>query len=389
MTTYIYETVRTPRGKARPGGGLADVTPLTMLERLLDALRERTGVERADDMIVGCASQNADQGGNLARTAALTSGFDAPGMTVNRYCTSGIDAVRTAFALVQSGQSRTVVAGGVESVSRVPMFSDGGPLWSDPAVVDRVGSIHMGTAADLVATIEGFEREELDAYGLRTQTLAAEAWAAGRHDRSLVPVNDLRRDEHVRPGVTLEALAAMEPAFAGQDDQDALVRRHRPEVGELRHLHTRGTSPGLCDAAGLLLIGSGTAGAQLGLRPRARIVGTATSSVDPVTMLTAGQLAVERVIARAGLTPDDVEVYEFAEAFAALCLKFQRDLKVGEDRFNVNGGTIAMGHAFGATGAILVAACADELERRGARYGVAAVSGAAGSGSAVLLERVA
>jgi acetyl-CoA C-acetyltransferase len=187
--------------------------------------------------------------------------------------------------------------------------------------------------------------------------------------------------------VTLEALAAMGPAFAGQDDQDAIVRRHRPEVGELRHLHTRGTSPSLCDAAGLVLVGSEAAGAELGLRPRARIVGTATASVDPVTMLTAGQLAVERVIAGAGLTPDDVEVYEFAEAFAALCLKFQRDLKVGEDRFNVNGGTIAMGHAFGATGAVLIAACADELERRGARYGVAAVSGAAGSGSAVLLER--
>jgi acetyl-CoA C-acetyltransferase len=241
----------------------------------------------------------------------------------------------------------------------------------------------MGIAADLVATVEGFERAELDAYGLRTQTLAAQAWAAGRYDRSLVPVAGLTRDEHVRPGLTIDAFTAMEPAFAGTPEQDAIVHRHRPELGELRHLHTRGTSPSLCDAAGLLLVGAG-----LDLEPRARIVATATATVDPVTMLTAGQLAVERAIESAGLTPDDVEVYEFAEAFAALCLKFQRDLKVGDDRFNVNGGTIARGHAFGATGALLIAACVDELHRRGARYGVAAVSGAAGSGSAVLLERV-
>ncbi len=375
---YVYECVRTPRGKARPGGGLADVTPLAMLEGLLGALGERTGITTADDLIVGCATQNAEQGGNLARTAALTSGFEAPGMTVNRYCTSGIDAVRTAAALVASGANRTVVAGGVESVSRVPMFSDRGPLWSLP-----VGSLHMGVAADVVATVEGFGREELDRYGLRTQTLAAEAWAAGRYERSLVRLNGLDRDEHVRPGLTIDALIGMEPAFAGTPEQDAVVLKHRPDLGEIRHLHTRGTSPSLCDAAGLVLVGTG-----LDLAPLARVAGTATAISDPITMLTAGQLAVERVLADAGLIPDDVEVFEFAEAFAALCLKFQRDLGVGDDRFNVNGGTIAMGHAFGATGALLVAACVDELHRRGARYGVAAVSGAAGSGSAVLLERV-
>lgn len=375
---YVYECVRTPRGKARPGGGLADVTPLAMLEGLLAALVERTGLRGADDLVVGCAGQHGDQGGNLARTAALTTGFDSPGMTLNRFCTSGIDAVSTAAALVSSGSRRTVVAGGVESVSRVPMFSDRGPLWSLP-----VGSLHMGVAADTVATLEGFTREELDAYGLRTQTLAADAWAAGRHARSLVPVSDLTHDEHVRPGATLGALAAMEPAFAATPGQDEIVLRHLPELDSVSHLHTRGTSPSLCDAAGLVLVGR-----DLDLPPLARVAGAATAVGDPITMLTAGQLAVERVLAEAGLSPDDVEVFEFAEAFAALCLKFQRDLGVGDDRFNVNGGTIAMGHAFGATGAILIAACVDELHRRGARYGVAAVSGAAGSGSAVLLERV-
>ncbi|MER7498778.1 acetyl-CoA C-acyltransferase [Nonomuraea pusilla] len=375
---YVYECVRTPRGKARPGGGLAGVTPLAMLEGLLAALTERTGLRAADDLLVGCATQHGDQGGNLARTAALTTGFDSPGMTLNRYCTSGIDAVRTAAALVASGAARCVVAGGVESVSRVPMFSDRGPLWSLP-----VGSLHMGVAADAVATLEGFTREELDAYGVRTQTLAADAWAGGRHTRPLVPVGGLAHDEHVRPGTTPAALAAMEPAFAGTPEQDEIVLKHLPELDGVRHLHTRGTSPSLCDAAGLVLVGR-----DLGLPPLARVAGAATAVGDPVTMLTAGQLAVERVLADAGLSPDDVEVYEFAEAFAALCLKFQRDLGVGDDRFNVNGGTIAMGHAFGATGAILIAACVDELHRRGARYGVAAVSGAAGSGSAVLLERV-
>ncbi|MEV4891529.1 acetyl-CoA C-acyltransferase [Nonomuraea sp. NPDC055795] len=378
MTVYVYDCVRTPRGKARPGGGLAEVTPLAMLEGLLGALGGRTGVTWADDLIVGCATQNAEQGGNLARTAALTTGFDTPGMTLNRYCTSGIDAVRTAAALVASGSARVVVAGGVESVSRVPMFSDRGPLWSLP-----VGSLHMGVAADVVATLEGFSREELDRYGLRTQTLAAEAWAGGRYDRFLVPVNDLGHDEHVRPGLTQAALSALEPAFAGSPGQDAVALAHLPGLGRIRHLHTRGTSPSLCDAAGLVLLGTG-----LDLEPLARVAGSATATGDPVTMLTAGQAAVERVLAQAGVSADDVEVFEFAEAFAALCLKFQRDLKVGDDRFNVNGGTIAMGHAFGATGALLVAACVAELHRRGARYGVAAVSGAAGSGSAVLLERV-
>lgn len=366
---FIYETLRTPRGKARPGGGLHDVSPLEMLNALLGGL----SVKKADDVIVGCASQNGDQGGNLARTAALASGFDAPGMTVNRFCTSGIDAVRTAYALVASGSASSVVAGGVESVSRVPMFSDGGPLWSSP-----LGAIHMGTAADVVATLEGFTREELDQYGLRTQTLAAEAWAAGRYARSLFPVNALTHDEHVRPGLTIEAYRAMEPAFT-DPAQDELVA----SAGKIRHLHTRGTSPSLCDAAGVVLVGS-----SLPLTPRARIVASATATADPITMLTAGQTAVEQALAAAGLTADDVEVFEFAEAFAALCLKFQRDLQVGDDRFNVNGGTIAMGHAFGATGVLLIAACVDELERRKARYGVAAVSGAAGSGSAIILERV-
>jgi acetyl-CoA C-acetyltransferase len=298
---------------------------------------------------------------------------------------------------VQAGADDLIVAGGVESVSRVPMFSDGAPLWTDADVIRRVGSIHMGVAGDLVATLEGFAREELDAYGVLTQQRAASAWGEGRFARSLVPATDdagkvvLDHDEHVRTDATIERLAAMEPAFAelGADGQDALALARHPELERIEHLHTRGTSPSLADAAGLVLVGSLEAAERLGLAPRARIVSTAVRSVDPVTMLTAGQLAVEDALARAKLTPDDVDLFEFAEAFAALCLKFRRDLGVGPDRFNVNGGTIAMGHAFGATGAILLATLVDELERREGRYGVVAVSGAAGLGVGAVVERVA
>ncbi|MFJ2031978.1 acetyl-CoA C-acyltransferase [Streptosporangium sp. NPDC087985] len=396
---YVLTSLRTPRGKSRPDGGLAGTPPLRLVEILLRALVERTGLDPSavDDVVLGCAAQTGAQGGNLARTAVLTAGWPrtVPGQTVNRFCASGIDAVALASALVRSGEADLVVAGGVESVSSVPMFADNGPLWSDAAVVEQIGSVHMGIAADVAATEEGFEREQLDAYGAWTQRRAAQAWAEGRFHDTVVPVTDgegavlLARDEHVRPGVTPEDLATLEPAFAelGASGQDALVLRHLPELGRVRHLHTRGTSPSLADGAAVVVIGTADAAARAGLRPLARVVASAAAGADPVRMLVAGQYAVERVLAKAALKPDHLDVVEFAEAFAALCLKIKRELGFDDDRFNRNGGTIAMGHAFGATGAILVGSCADELARVGGRYGVAAVSGAAGLGSAVLLER--
>ena len=275
------------------------------------------------------------------------------------------------------------------------LFSDGGPLWSDPDVVRRIGSIHMGVAADLNATIEGFEREQLDEYGVETQDKAIRAWDTGFYDRSVVPVTRpdgavFARDELIRSGTTAATQALLEPAFAslGAEGQDALALAAHPEVGAIRHLHTVGTSPALADAAALLLLGSGQAAQRYGLAPRARIVASAVASTDAVIMLTAGQTAVVRVIAKAGLRPSDIDVFEFAEAFAALCLRFRRDLDAGPERMNPHGGTMAMGHAFGATGAILVGQCIDELELCDGRYGVAAVSGAAGLGVAVLIERV-
>jgi acetyl-CoA C-acetyltransferase len=396
---FVLETLRTARTKASPRGGFAGISPVELLVSLQRELVRRTGLDpgRIEDVIIGCASQNAEQGANIARTATMLADWgDVPGVTINRFCASGIDAVAQAAGRIRGGDLELVAAGGVESVSRVPMFSDGGPLFCDPATVSKVGSVFMGISADLVATIEGYERDELDAYGLETQRKAARAWDEGFFGRSLVPFARpdgvvVDRDEHLRPGTTAETLAALQPAFAGQgaEGQDALALTAYPEVGEIRHLHTVGTSPALADASALVLIGSEDAAKRIGVAPRARIIGSATASTDPVIMLTAGQTAVEKVLARAGLAPGDVDVFEFAEAFAALCLRFRRDLDAGPERMNPNGGTIAMGHAFGATGAILLGCVVDELERRGGRYGVAAVSGAAGLGVAVLVERVA
>lgn len=394
---YLLEYLRTPRGKASPRGSLHHLSPVQLVVALQRELVHRTGLDAGAvaDVILGVASQSGEQGANLARTATLLAGWpqQVPGMTVNRFCASGIDAVALAASRVRAGESDLLVAGGVESVSRVPIFSDGGPLWADPEVVAAVGSVHMGIAADLVATLDGRTREELDAYGLETQSKAAAAWAEGRFRRSVVPLpgadgSFVTTDELVRPGTTLESLAALPPVFADLAEQDAIVAAKHPDAGPLQHLHTVGSSPQMADAAALLLIGDEAAAERLGLRPRARILASASAAVDPVIMLTAGQQAVERALARADLRPADIDVFEFAEAFSALCLRFREAMDAGPDRMNPSGGTMAMGHAFGATGAILVGQCADELDRLDGRYGVAAVSGAAGLGTAVVIERI-
>jgi acetyl-CoA C-acetyltransferase len=394
---YVLDYVRTARGKASERGALHHLTPLALVNTLQQALLERTGLDPSvlDDVVLGIASQVGEQGANLARTAVLTAGWPAsvPGVTLNRFCASGIDAVAFAAAAIRSGSASVVVAGGVESVSRVPIFADRGSLWADPEVIGSIGSVHMGIAADLNATIDGTTREELDLYALGTHRKAAAAQTGGAWDRAIVPVAGLdgvavTRDELVRPNLTAEQLAGLPAAFANLPDQDGLVARFHPEVGPLAHVHTVGTSPQMADGAALLLLADDAGAAASGLAPRARIVATATAAVDPVIMLTAGQAAVEKVLARAGLSADDIDVFEFAEAFAALCLRFSLGLGVGPDRLNPNGGTMATGHAFGATGAIMVGGCVDELHRSGGRYGVAAVSGAAGLGVAVLVERV-
>lgn len=394
---YVLDYVRTPRGKASPRGALHHLSPADLVERLLGALVERNRLDPhlVDDVVLGVASQVDQQGANLARTAVLLAGWprSVPGVTLNRFCASGIDAVSWASAALRSASSSVMIAGGVESVSRVPIFSDRGPLWGDPSVVSAVGSVHMGIAADLNATLSGYGRAELEEYALRTHALAAEARDGGAWQRAIVPIaspdgGEVARDELIRDGLTPEGLAALPPAFADLPEQDAIVAAAHPTVGPLHHVHTVGTSPQMADGAALLLLADAAGAAAIGVAPRARIVATAAVAVDPVIMLTAGQRAVELVLQRAGLSADDIDVYEFAEAFAALCVRFGRDLGLERDRLNPNGGTMATGHAFGATGAIMVGGCVDELHRRGGRYGVAAVSGAAGLGVAVLVERL-
>jgi acetyl-CoA C-acetyltransferase len=397
---FVLEHLRTPRAKGTAKGSLHHLSPVHLVVHLQRALVERTGIDPAtvDDVALGTASQVDEQGANLARTATLLAGWDAevPGVTLNRFCASGIDAVAQTAARIRGGDLDLAVAGGVESVSRVPMFSDRGPLWTDPGTIHRIGSVHMGIAADLNATLDGWTRPELDAYGAETHAKAARAWEEGFYDRAVVPVPRadgtlFAVDELIRRDTTVESLAALPPAFAdlGASGQDAIALAARRDAGPIDHQHTVGTSPALADAAALVLLGSARAAEAAGLRPRARVLAAATAGTDPVIMLTAGQLAVGKLLARAGLRSADIDVFEFAEAFSALCLRFRRDLSAGPDRLNPNGGTIAMGHAFGATGAILIGGCVDELERRQGRYGVAAVSGAAGLGVALLLERVA
>lgn len=372
------------------------MTPIELLTTVMKSIVERTGIDPSliEDVVIGCATQTGEQGADIARTAALLAGLaeETPGVTINRFCASGLDAVNLAAAKVDSGHEDIVLAGGVESVSRVPMFSDDGPLYADPRIADQVGFVHMGVAADLVATLEGFSQEELNAYGVRTHHRAATAWSEGVFDRSLALVDgtSLRTDEHVRADTSLESLQNMEPAFAevGAEGQDALALERYPEAGEVKHMHHRGNSPSLADGAAAVLVASDGLARELGLPIRARIRSFANAGVDPVIMLTAGQDAALTAIDRAGMKIEDVDRFEFAEAFAALCLKFERDLDVDPERFNPNGGTIAMGHAFGATGSILVATLLDEMERSDSTTGTVAISGAAGMGAATVLEKV-
>jgi acetyl-CoA C-acetyltransferase len=394
---FVLAGLRTPRGKGSSKGALAKVPPVRLLDGVVRALCERVDLRGTSDVIVGCASQTGVQGANLARTAALLAGLGdgVPGVTINRFCASGLDAVNLAAARIRSGDGDLYVAGGVESVSQVPLFADGGPLFSDTAVKAAIGSVHMGVSADLVATMEGFARDDLDAYALRSREKARVAWASGRAATSVVPVRGpareilLDHDELVSYAPTTEEMALLPPAFVelGASGQDA-VACARHGLPEIRHLHTRATSPAPADAAALLVLGSRARASALGVPPRARIVATVTRAVDPVTMLTAGQHATVAVLERAGLRAADVAVFMFAEAFSALCVKFQRDLDVGHDRLNPYGGSMVLGHAFGATGAILAIEVVDALEERGERYGVATVSGAAGLGVAALFERV-
>ncbi|MDH3337872.1 MAG: acetyl-CoA C-acyltransferase [Gammaproteobacteria bacterium] len=393
-TAYIYDAVRTPRGKGRDGGALNSTTPLELQQQLIAAVLERNefAATAIDDVILGCVTQVGEQGGNIAKVAALYSGLpdSVSGITINRYCTSGLDACNFAAMKVMTGVDDLVLAGGVESMSRVAMLSDNASFYTDPAVVMKAGFVPMGLAADLIASLDGISREECDVYAVQSQQRAAMAQQCGAFSRSLIAINGTEQDESVRGSVTVAKLATFEPLFTelGRKGYEATFKAAFPDLDELRYVHHSGNSPGIVDGASLALIGSEEAGKKHGLRARARIKTMANVCSDKLLALTGGIDAATDVLRRAGMAASDVDLVEFNEAFAAVSIKFTRDTGWGEDQVNVNGGAISLGHAMGATGTSLVGTVLDELERRDLNVGLVAVSGAAGIGTATIIERV-
>jgi acetyl-CoA C-acetyltransferase len=398
---FIYEAIRTPRGKGK-NGALTEVKPLNLVTGLIDEMRSRhpnIDENMISDVVLGCVSPVGDQGADIARTVVIAAGMPdtVGGFQINRFCASGLEAVNTAAQKVRSGWDDLVYAGGVESMSRVPMGSDGGAMFSDPATVYDAYIVPQGIGADLIATMEGFSRDDVDAYALRSQERAATAWSGGYFAKSIVPVRDqnglliLDHDEHMRPDTTAEGLGKLKPAFeglaamAGFDDV-ALQKYHWVE--KINHVHTGGNSSGIVDGAALVLIGNEKAGKANGLTPRARVVATATSGADPTIMLVGPTPATRKVLDRAGLTVDDIDLFELNEAFASVVLKFQKDLNIPDEKLNVNGGAIAMGHPLGATGAMITGTMVDELERRGAKRALITLCIGGGMGVATIIERV-
>ncbi|WP_297667799.1 acetyl-CoA C-acetyltransferase [uncultured Corynebacterium sp.] len=399
---FIYDAVRTPRGKGKPGGSLHTVKPVDLLSGLIESIIERNpGIDpnRISDVIAGCVTPVGDQGMDIARTAALNAGlpYTATGLQVNRYCASGLTAVNLGAQKIRSGWDDLVFVGGVESMSRVPMGSDGGALAMDPASNFYNDFIPQGISADIIASLDGLTREDLDTFAARSHERASKAWEEGRFDRTVVPVKDqngitlLDRDETIRPGTTVEGLSGLKPAFAMIGDQggfDAVAQTKYPQLERINHLHHAGNSSGIVDGAALLAIGSEQAGKDFDLTPRARVVSVATSGVEPTIMLTAPAPASRAALDKAGLKPEDIDIWEINEAFSSVVLRAQRELNIPDEKLNVSGGAIAMGHPLGATGAIITGTAVDELHRTGGRYALITLCVAAGMGVATIIERV-
>jgi len=399
---FVYDHIRTPRGKGKKAGRLHEVKPVDLVVGLLDEIKERNpslDPARVDDVVLGVVTPIGEQGGDIAKTAALKAGYPetVAGVQLNRFCASGLEAVNQAASRVRGGFEDLILAGGVESMSRVPMGSDGGAWAADPATALATGFVPQGIGADLIATIEGFGREDVDAYAAESHHRAAKAWANGYFADAVVPVRDLNgltildHDELVRPDTSVEGLAALKPSFAqvGADagfDDVALEKYHWVE--RIDHVHHAGNSSGIVDGAALVAIGSEEVGRQLGLTPRARILATAVSGADPTIMLTGPAPAARKALAKAGLEVDDIDLFEINEAFAAVAMRFMRDLDISHEITNVNGGAIAMGHPLGATGAMILGTLVDELQRRDLRRGLATLCVGGGMGIATIVEIV-
>ena len=398
---FIYDHVRTPRGRGKADGALHEVTALRLAETALRALKDRNGLDTGlvDDVILGCVDPVGEAGGDIARAAALVAdyGTQVPGVQINRFCASGLDAVNFAAAQVMAGQHGMTVGGGVESMSRIGIGASGGAWPVDPAIAIKSYFMPQGISADLIATKYGFTRDDCDAYAVRSQERAAESWRKGLFDRSVVPVRDvngislLDRDEHIRPGTDMQSLAALKPSFVQMGQMggfDAVATDAHPDVEFVEHVHHAGNSSGIVDGAAAILIGSRDAGEAAGLKPRARIRAFANIGSDPALMLTGPIDVTRKVLDRAGMTLDDIDLIEVNEAFAAVVLRFCQAFDLDPEAVNTNGGAIALGHPLGATGAMILGTALDELERTGKERALVTLCIGAGMGTATIIERV-
>ncbi len=397
---YIYDAVRTPRGKGKKDGSLHEMTSLSLATQVLEALRDRNNLDtsKVDDVVLGCVSPVGEQGSDIARTAVLTADYaeTTAGVQINRFCASGLEAVNMAAAKVISGEAQMAIGGGVESMSRVPMGSDGGAWPTDPSSAFKTYFAPQGVSADLIATLYGFSRDDVDAYAVESQRRAARAWEEGRFKKSVVPVKDqlgltlLAHDETVRGNTTMQTLASLSPSFTmpGEMAFDAVVTQRYPQVERVNHVHHAGNSSGIVDGAAGVLIGSKEMGDALGLKPRARIRGAASIGSEPSIMLTGPALVTEKLLGRLGMTPADIDLYELNEAFASVVLRMMQALDIPHEKMNVNGGAIAMGHPLGATGAMIIGTLLDEMERTDKQLGLATLCVGAGMGTATVIERV-
>ena len=399
---YIYDAIRTPRGKGKKDGSLHTVKPISLVVGLIEEFKTRfPNMDPAliDDIVMGIVSPLGDQGGVLPKIAALRAGLPetVSGLQINRFCASGLEAVNLAAQKVGSGMEDLVLAGGVEVMSRVPMGSDGTPWAMDPDTNYETGFIPQGIGADLIATIEGFSRRDVAEYAAESQSRAANAWDKGYFSKSVMPVKDMNgltildRDEHVRAGTTADTLGGLNPSFAMMGEMggfDAVALQKYHWVEEINHVHTPGNSSGIVDGSTLMLVGSKSVGDKIGAKPRGRIVATAVSGADPTIMLTGPAPASRKVLARAGMKVEDIDLFEINEAFASVAMRYMKDMGISHDITNVNGGAIAMGHPLGATGAMIVGTVLDELERRDKKFGLCTLCVGAGMGIATIVERL-
>lgn len=396
----IFDAIRTPRGRGKSSGALHEVKPLSLLVQLLHTLQNRNQFETqyVDDIVMGCVTAVGDQGAVIAKTAALAAGWndDVAGMVLNRFCASGLEAVNTAAMKIRSGWEQLVVAGGVESMSRVPMGSDGGAWAMDPETNFKTGFMPQGIGADLIATLGGYSRQDVDTFAMRSHQKAAAAWERGAFKNSVIPVLDrnglpiLTHDELIRADSTLVTLGALKPSFQmmGEMGFDGVARERYPQVESINHVHTPGNSSGIVDGAAAVLIGSAAAGQKYAMKPRARIVATAVVGTDPTIMLTGPAPAARKALGLAGMSVKDIDLFEVNEAFASVVMRFMDEMDVPEDKVNVNGGAIAMGHPLGATGAMILGSLLDELEARNLSRGLATLCVGCGMGIATIIERV-